>query len=67
MDLVREHSLCNCSHENAKNKTTFDGKSVLIQLMAWDRQATGHLPESILTKVCVTAGVALPQWVKDCV
>ena len=38
-----------------------DGRSTLVQVMAWCRQATSHLLKPILTQIY---GVIRPQWVK---
>ena len=45
----------------------FSGKSTLVQVMAWCRQATGHYLNQCCPKSVSPYGVSRPRWVKRCI
>ena len=42
-----------------------DDKSILVQVMAWCRQATSHYLSQYWTKSMLPYGITGPQWVKE--
>ena len=47
-------------------QTPINGKSTLVQLMAWCHQATNHFLSQCWPRSMSPYGITRPQWVNDC-